>query len=52
LASNYILEKSGLRREGIFRKAVWNAAGRRTDGYRYSILSEEWKEPKILTKTT
>jgi RimJ/RimL family protein N-acetyltransferase len=44
------LEKAGFRIEGTMRKlffvrGVWN------DFYLLSILREEWKEPKILTKT-
>jgi RimJ/RimL family protein N-acetyltransferase len=43
------LEKAGFTKEGTVRKAqlvrgVWN------DYYLLSILREEWKEPKILTK--
>jgi len=50
-ASQRILEKAGFRIEGTMRqfqfvKGVW------TDYYLHSILREEWKEPKILTKTT
>jgi RimJ/RimL family protein N-acetyltransferase len=52
LASKSVLEKSGFKKEGILRKALWNAAGRWSDGCIYSILREEWKEPKILTRTT
>jgi len=49
-ASQRILEKAGFRIEGTMRKfqfvrGVW------TDYYLHSILREEWKEPKILTKT-
>jgi ribosomal-protein-alanine N-acetyltransferase len=51
LASKSVLEKSGFKKEGTLRKALWNAAGRWTDGCIYSILREEWKEPRILTKT-
>jgi len=45
-----VLEKAGFRVEGTIRKSqlvrgVWN------DFYLLSILREEWKEPKILTKT-
>jgi len=45
-----VLEKVGFRVEGTIRKfhlvgGVW------TDYYLLSILREEWKEPKILTKT-
>ena len=51
VASKSVLEKNGFKKEGTLRKALWNAAGRWADGYLYSILREEWKEPKILTKT-
>jgi len=51
MASIAVLEKSGFTREGTLRKSLWNAAGRWTDGYVYSILREEWKEPRILTKS-
>ena len=49
-ASQRVLEKAGFRIEGTMRKlhfvrGVW------TDSYLHSILREEWKEPKILTKT-
>jgi len=48
-AAQKTLEKAGFRTEGTIRKlhfvrGVW------TDYYLYSILREEWKEPKILTK--
>ena len=44
------LKKAGFKIEGTIRKSqlvrgVWN------DFYLLSILREEWKEPKILTKT-
>ena len=50
-ASQRVLEKAGFQREGTIRKSffikcVW------VDSNIYSILREEWKEPKILTKTT
>jgi len=50
-ASQRILEKAGFRTEGTMRrfqfvKGVW------TDHYLHSILREEWKEPKILIRTT
>ena len=48
-ASERVLEKAGFTREGTIRKS---ARGARRDAYLYSILREEWKEPKILTKTT
>ncbi len=43
-----MLEKAGFAKEGTIRKSV---NGVRRDSYLYSILREEWKEPKILTKT-
>jgi len=48
-ASQRVLEKAGFTREGTIRRT---ARGERRDFYLYSILREEWKEPKILTKTT
>jgi RimJ/RimL family protein N-acetyltransferase len=49
--SQRVLEKAGFRIEGTMRKfqfvrGVW------TDYYLHSILREEWKEPRVLTKTT
>jgi RimJ/RimL family protein N-acetyltransferase len=51
IASQKVLENAGFKREGTERKGVfvWGEWG---DVYVYSILREEWKEPKILTKTT
>jgi len=49
-ASQRVLEKAGFQREGTMRKCVFDR-GELTDYYLYSILREEWKEPKILTKT-
>ena len=46
--SQRVLDKAGFTKEGTIRKSV---RGVRRDGYLYSILREEWKEPKILTKT-
>ena len=48
-ASQKVLEKAGFKREGTMRKAVFNR-GELRDYYLYSILREEWKEPKILKK--
>ena len=50
VASQKVLEKSGFKREGTLRKAV-QSRGEWTDLVVFSILREEWKEPKILTKT-
>ena len=48
-ASQRVLEKAGFQREGTMRKCLFNR-GELVYGYLYSILREEWKEPKILTK--
>jgi len=47
-ASQRVLEKACFKKDGTLRKALWAGKGRWTDGYLYSILREEWKEPKIL----
>ena len=49
-ASQRVLEKAGFQREGTMRKCVFNR-GQLRDYCIYSILREEWKEPKILTRT-
>jgi RimJ/RimL family protein N-acetyltransferase len=49
-ASQRVLEKAGFKNEGTLRD-VGYVRGERTDAYVYSILREEWKEPKTLTKT-
>ena len=49
LASQKVLEKAGFRREGTLRKRYF-IKGEWTDDYMWSILREEWKEPRILTK--
>jgi RimJ/RimL family protein N-acetyltransferase len=48
--SQKVLGKAGFKKEGIVRKSLF-ARGEWRDFYLYSILREEWKEPKILTKT-
>jgi len=50
LASGKALKKAGFEREGTLRKALWNAKGNWADADVYSILREEWKRPKMLTK--
>jgi RimJ/RimL family protein N-acetyltransferase len=50
IASQRILEKVGFKREGIIRKSMF-IRGEWRDLQLYSILREEWKEPKTLTKT-
>jgi ribosomal-protein-alanine N-acetyltransferase len=49
IASWKALEKAGFKREGVLRKTFY-CRGKWRDDYIYSILREEWKEPKILTK--
>jgi RimJ/RimL family protein N-acetyltransferase len=51
IVSQRVLEKVGFTKEGIIRKSNFNR-GKWRDDCLYSILREEWKEPKILTKTT
>ena len=46
-ASQRVLEKAGFKNEGTLRE-VGYVRGERTDANVYSILREEWKEPKIL----
>jgi ribosomal-protein-alanine N-acetyltransferase len=50
VGSQKVLEKTGFKKEGTIRKPFF-LKGRLTDAFLYSILREEWKEPKILTKT-
>jgi ribosomal-protein-alanine N-acetyltransferase len=47
--SQRVLEKNEFKKEGTIRKAGF-IRGQWRDEYLYSILREEWKEPKILTK--
>jgi RimJ/RimL family protein N-acetyltransferase len=49
--SQRILEKVGFKKEGVSRRSSF-VRGQWRDECHYSILREEWKEPKILTKTT
>jgi ribosomal-protein-alanine N-acetyltransferase len=48
VASQKVLEKAGFKKEGTLRNNFF-MRGEWTDDYIYSILREEWKEPKILT---
>jgi len=50
-ASQRILEKVGFKKEGVSRRSSF-VRGQWRDECHYSILREEWKEPKILTRTT
>jgi RimJ/RimL family protein N-acetyltransferase len=49
-ASQKVLEKVGFKKEGTLRKNFFTR-GEWRDAYIYSILREEWKEPKMLTRT-
>ena len=51
MGSQRVLEKAGFSKEGILRKSLF-IRGEWRDNTVYSILREEWKEPRILTKTT
>jgi len=50
VASQKVLQNVGFKKEGTIRKSVFSR-GEWRDRYLFSILREEWKEPKILTKT-
>jgi len=50
-ASLRVVEKIGFKKEGTIRKSFFTR-GEWRDMLLYSILREEWKTPKILTKTT
>jgi RimJ/RimL family protein N-acetyltransferase len=49
IASQKVLEKTGFKKEGTIRKSMF-IRGEWRDLVLYSILREEWKAPKILTK--
>ena len=49
-ASQKVAEKAGFKKEGTIRKAMF-IRGEWRDLFLYSILREEWKAPKTLTKT-
>jgi RimJ/RimL family protein N-acetyltransferase len=51
VASQKVLEKVGFQREGTIRDIGFER-GEWRDYHLYSILRREWKEPRILTKTT
>jgi ribosomal-protein-alanine N-acetyltransferase len=50
-ASQRVLQKVGFKKEGTMRKRSY-IRGKWRDVTLFSILREEWKEPKTLTKTT
>ena len=49
-ASQRVLEKAGFQKEGTIRKSGYVKRAW-TNAYLYSILREEWKQPRILTQT-
>jgi ribosomal-protein-alanine N-acetyltransferase len=49
--SQKVLEKAGFSREGTLRKSSF-IRGEWRDNFVYSILREEWKEPKTMTRTS
>jgi len=50
IASQKVLKKAGFKKEGTIRRSAFIRGKWRDDTF-YSILREEWKEPKILTRT-
>ena len=50
MASQRVIEKAGFKKEGTFRKEYF-VRGEWSDWSLYSILREEWKEPKILARS-
>jgi len=48
-ASSKVLEKAGFSKEGVIRKSFFSRGVWR-DTTLFSVLREEWKEPKILPK--
>jgi RimJ/RimL family protein N-acetyltransferase len=51
LPSQRVLEKAGFMKEGLLRKTAF-IRGDWRDLFIYSILREEWKEPKILARAS
>jgi RimJ/RimL family protein N-acetyltransferase len=49
--SQKILEKAGFVKEGTLRKSTF-VRGEWRDNHVYSILKEEWKEPRILSRAS
>jgi RimJ/RimL family protein N-acetyltransferase len=49
-ASQRVLEKAGFTREGTKRQASF-VRGQWQDDVLFSILREEWKAPKLLTRS-
>ena len=51
VASWKALEKAGFKREGVLRKTFY-CRGKWRDDCIYSVLREEWKEPRMLKRAT
>ena len=51
IASQRVLAKAGFKKEGIVRQSFFSRGVWR-DTALFSVLREEWKEPKILARTT
>jgi RimJ/RimL family protein N-acetyltransferase len=49
LASQKVLEKAGFKKEGAMRRYLF-IRGEWRDACLYSIIREDWKQPKILTR--
>ena len=47
-ASQRVLEKAGFKKEGTVRKSGF-VRGKWSNAHLFSVLREEWKQPKILT---
>ena len=50
-AAQKVLENAGFMKEGTFRKEYF-VRGEWRDSCIFAILREDWKEPRILTRTT
>jgi ribosomal-protein-alanine N-acetyltransferase len=50
IASQRVLQRVGFKKEGTMRKRSY-VRGKWRDITLFSVLGEEWKEPKILTRT-
>jgi ribosomal-protein-alanine N-acetyltransferase len=51
LAAQKVLENAGFKKEGTFRKEYF-VRGEWRDSCIFTILREDWKEPKILSRIT
>jgi len=51
MTSQRVLKKAGFKKEGVVRKSMF-IRGEWRDLLLFSILREEWKEPRVLTKPT